>query len=80
MIISDDILEKIANKIHDRWMAKRIEEGWLYGSERNEKKKEHPCIVPYEELSELEKEYDRATARETLLSLDELGYEIILRK
>ena len=49
-------------------------------AERNDLKKEHPCLVPYEDLPEIEKEYDRATARETLESLSELGYELVKRK
>lgn len=80
MEIDRDLLEQIAIKIHNRWAAKRSAEGWVYGPERNDKKKEHPCLVPYDDLPEFEKEYDRATARETLESLSELGYELVKRK
>lgn len=80
MKIEDTLLEQIAIKIHDRWAAKRRAEGWVYGPERNDLKKEHPCLVPYEDLSEIEREYDRATARETLISLDDLEYEIVRKK
>jgi hypothetical protein len=80
MKIEDTLLEQIAEQIHNRWAAKRKEEGWTYGLERSDKNKEHPCLVPYEELSEVEKEYDRATARETMACLHELGYEIVKRK
>ena len=80
MKIEDTYIEQIAIKIHKRWAAKRLAEGWIYGQERNDLKKEHPCLVPYEELPEIEKEYDRATARETLESISELGYELVKRK
>jgi len=80
MEIDRDLLEQIAIKIHMRWAAKRSAEGWVYGPERNDIKREHPCLVTYDDLSEIEREYDRATARETLLSLDELGYEIVMKK
>ena len=37
----------------------------------------HPCLVPYALLSEGEKEYDRTTARKTLLAVIALGYRVI---
>lgn len=77
MKIEETLLEQIAEQIHNRWAAKRKEEGWTYGLERSDKNKKHPCLVPYEDLSEIEKEYDRATARETMQCLFELGYEIV---
>jgi len=53
-----------------------MEDGWKYGQERNDRLKEHPCLVPYEELSEEEKEYDRRTVITTLSFLIDNGYEI----
>ncbi len=38
--------------------------------------KNNPCLVPYEELTEEEKEYDRKTAMETLKLILTLGYKI----
>lgn len=43
---------------HNSWMAQKVSEGWVYGVEKNIEKKEHPCIVPYEELSVLQKRKD----------------------
>ena len=43
---------------------------------RDDAKKETPCLVPYNELTETEKEYDRNTAIETLKLIVALGYEI----
>lgn len=80
MKIEDSLLEQIAEQIHNRWAAKRKEEGWTYGLERDDIKRKHPCLIDYEDLSEVEKEYDRATARETMTCLHELGYEIIKKK
>ncbi|BDD12555.1 hypothetical protein FUAX_49870 (plasmid) [Fulvitalea axinellae] len=74
-----EILEKLAERVHIRWMEKRLGEGWTFGPQRSDDEKEHPCLVPYEELTEIEKEYDRATARETLEVLDELGYDLVKR-
>lgn len=35
---------------HESWMAQKLEEGWKYGPVKDPDKKEHPCMVPYEEL------------------------------
>ena len=58
-------------------MAKtRIEQGWRYGPERNDKEKLHPMLIPYEELPEEEKVYDRGTSIETLKLILKLGFTI----
>lgn len=71
-----ELKEKIAENVHEVWSKGRIEDGWRYGAERNDTNKTHPCLVPYEELSESEKEYDRSTAMETLKLITAFGYEI----
>jgi hypothetical protein len=53
-----------------------MSEGWTYGPQRNDKAKKHPDLLPYSELPESEKEYDRKTAMETLKVIVGLGYEI----
>lgn len=75
-----ELTEKIAKNVHDVWAVGRIAEGWTYGSVRDDKKKETPCLVSYAELPENEKEYDRNTALETLKLIMKLGYEIIAKK
>ena len=77
--LDEDILELaevLAKNTHEVWSAGRIKEGWKYGQERNDKLKETPCLIPYEELPEVEKEYDRHTALETLKLILKLGYTI----
>lgn len=49
----------MAKNVHEVWAQNRINEGWKYGDKRNDELKQHPCLVPYEELSEVEKDYDR---------------------
>ena len=71
-----DLCELLAKNTHDVWSVGRINEGWTYGESRNDEKKHHPCLVPYEALSESEKEYDRRTALETLKLIMKLGYKI----
>jgi hypothetical protein len=71
-----ELTESLAENTHDIWAKQRIAEGWKYGEERNDKRKEHPCLVPYDELPESEKQYDRNTAIETLKVMVKLGYKI----
>jgi ryanodine receptor 2 len=68
--------EQIAEHVHEVWAKARIAEGWKQGPKRNDERKEHPCLVPYSELSESEKEYDRQTAMETLKAIGVLGLRI----
>ena len=58
------------------WSAGRMKDGWTYGEERNDAEKKHPCLVPYEHLSEEEKEYDRNTSVETIKLILKLGFKI----
>lgn len=70
------LAEKIAKNVHDVWAEGRLMDGWTYGPTRDDIKKQHPCLVPYEELSEAEKEYDRKTAIQTLKLIVKLGFKI----
>lgn len=70
------LTEQIAENVHENWAAARIAEGWRYGPCRDDEKKLTPCLVPYSELPEAEKEYDRITALETLKTIIKLGYRI----
>jgi hypothetical protein len=35
---------------HESWLKEKEANGWSWGSEKNEDRKEHPCFVPYGEL------------------------------
>ena len=70
------LTERLAEHTHDIWARQRMKDGWKYGPKRNDAKKEHPGLVPYDQLSEAEKEYDRKTAMETLKAIIALGYRI----
>ena len=71
-----ELTEQLAENAHEVWARRRLAEGWRYGPRRDETKKEHPSLVPYEALPEAEKEYDRSTAIETLKVMLALGYRI----
>lgn len=71
-----ELTERIAENVHEVWAEGRISQGWTYGEHRDDDKKTTPCLVPYDELPEKEKEYDRKTAIETLKLILTLGYKI----
>ena len=69
--------EQLAEKVHDTYVAGRMDEGWVYGPERDDQKKTNPTLIPYDDLPESEKEYDRQTAETTLKTILALGYHIV---
>ena len=71
-----ELTELLAKNTHDIWAQQRLAEGWKYGATRNDKRKEHPCLVAYEDLPENEKEYDRSTTIETLKVIEKLEFKI----
>lgn len=72
----DLLVEQMAKNVHEVWALSRINQGWKYGNTRDDIKKEHPCLIPYEELPEEEKAYDRDTALSTLKLIKKLGFNI----
>ena len=79
VMLPDNILELceiLAKNTHEVWSENRIKDGWNYGEQRDDARKLHPCLIPYEELPESEKEYDRCTSQETLKLIIKLGYKI----
>ena len=72
----NELREAIAENAHDMWAMERQSEGWTYGLKRDDSKLETPDMVPYGNLPESEKEYDRIMAEDTLRLLIALGYKI----
>lgn len=70
------LVEQMAKNVHEVWAKTRIDQGWTYGIERNDAEKKHPCLVPYEELPEEERVYDRNTSIETLKFILKAGFDI----
>jgi hypothetical protein len=71
-----ELREKLAEHAHDIWARQRMAEGWTYGPERDDAAKKHPDLVPYADLPEPEKDYDRNSVMETLKAIVALGYRI----
>lgn len=72
----NNLVEAMAKNVHEVWAQTRIDQGWIWGEERNDELKHHPCLVAYEELPEEERLYDRNTSIETLKLITKLGFKI----
>ena len=72
----EQLVEQMSKNVHEVWAETRIRQGWTYGEQRNDELKTHPCLIPYEELPEEEKEYDRNTSLGTLKLILKLGFKI----
>ena len=70
----EELIEAIAENAHDIWAEKMMKDGWTYGKERDELKKQDPCILPYTALPDDEKEYDRLMAYNTIKLVKKLGF------
>ena len=71
------LVEVMAENVHEEWAHGRMGEGWVYGPERSDVLKQHPCLIPYADLSDDERNYDRKTALSTLKLIRKLGYKIV---
>ena len=71
-----ELREAIAENAHEVWADTRRKEGWTYGPVRDDIKKQHPDMLPYNRLPESEKEYDRLMAMNTIKLVKKLGWEL----
>jgi hypothetical protein len=53
---------------HNSWMKEKVDNGWVWGPVKNPETKEHPCIVPFEQLSK-EQQYKDHLFRQVVHSL-----------
>ena len=75
-----ELREAIAEHAHNVWAAERQTQGWTYGPQRDDEKKQTPCMVPYSKLPENEKTFDRDMAMNTIKLLKKLGWDLVKRK
>jgi class 3 adenylate cyclase/tetratricopeptide (TPR) repeat protein len=76
LLITDAQLEHLAVREHQRWAEDRLRQGWTYAPLRNNAKKQHPLLVPWEQLSEPEKEKDRDAVRNMPVILNMAGFRL----
>lgn len=72
------LTERLAKHAHDLWALQRLRDGWKWGPVRCDTNRAHPCLIPYEDLPEAEKEYDRRAALGTIKAVIASGYRITM--
>ena len=72
-------VELLAKMEHARWNADKLLAGWTYGPERDNDNKIHPCIVPWADLTEEIREYDREAVRNVPYLLGLIGRQVVRR-
>jgi serine phosphatase RsbU (regulator of sigma subunit) len=73
--LSSEEIETMAIVEHIRWSWEKRLNGWTFGSLKDEKKRTHPSLIPYEKLSESEKEKDRELVKLIPAFLQDIDYE-----
>jgi hypothetical protein len=70
-------IEYLAEREHERWMNERLQDGWRYGPSKDVINKTSPYLVPYYELSDTMKDYDRNIVRTIPTILAKIDLKII---
>jgi hypothetical protein len=75
--LDGETLELLAEAAHKVWMEGKLRDGWKYGPAIDKPNKIHSCLVPYEQLSEADKESDRDMVRGIPSILAAAGYKMV---
>jgi hypothetical protein len=62
-VFTDQEVEFLAEKEHQLWVDERVRKGWTFGKVRDDQQKIHDCIIPWDNLSEEQREKDRSAIR-----------------
>lgn len=71
--LSGPQVEYLAEMEHERWVREREAAGWTYGAEKDVERRVSPYLVPWEELEDAVREYDREPVRELVALIESVG-------
>ncbi len=74
--LTPEKIEAMAIHEHDRWAQERQRQGWTYGAVRDNARKQHPLLVPWEALNEVEREKDRVTVKNVPWLVEKAGFRV----
>ena len=60
---TDREAEFLAEKEHEQWVKERLKKGWIYGRNRDDHRKIHDCVIPWEQLPDAQRQKDRNAVR-----------------
>ena len=72
---TDDQIDQLAARDHQRWFDDRTAAGWTYGAVRDDEAKHNPLLAAWDELPDDARTFNLATARELLPMLARNGFE-----
>lgn len=72
----DEIAELLSRNVHEVWASQKFQDGFSYGATDDKDQKTHHNLVPYDQLSEADRQYDRKTTLETIKVLIKLGFTL----
>ncbi len=70
------VIQMLGEQCHEVWAKQRRGEGWIYGPFRDDIHKTNPCLVPYEDLPQEEREVDLKMVEIIIKTLIYLGHTI----
>lgn len=70
-------VERLSIMEHERWMRERLADGWSYAPKRDDTRKHHPNLLPWQRLSEAVRDKDRDAIRALPAILSDAGFQII---
>ncbi|MEU2614252.1 RyR domain-containing protein [Micromonospora sp. NPDC007271] len=73
----DDRIDELARLEHERWCRERQAEGWTYGAPRDDTRRRHPALRPWDELTPEVQEQNREEIRALPDVLSDSGFELI---
>ena len=65
------LLGETPEQLHESWCADKRADGWVFGEVKNAETKTHPCLVPYDQLPEVQRQKDHLF-REMVIELGRL--------
>jgi RyR domain/TrkA-N domain len=73
----DDEVDHLARLEHERWLQERTQQGWRYGSVRDDQRKLHPDLVDWAELSDESAQKDRDAVQDIPRLLRAAGFQLL---
>ncbi len=80
MKFTQEIIEKLAEAAHEIWMEGKFRDGWEYMPTTDKENKKHSCLIPYNGLSEADKQSDRDLANGIPAILEKAGFEVFSKE
>ncbi len=75
--MNPELVERLAAAAHEVWMDGKIRDGWVVAAETDKAAKKHACLVPYDQLSEADKQSDRDLVIGIPRILEKAGFTIV---